>query len=45
MGEEIKEEDQVVNLLNSLPDLFKELRTVIMYSRESLTLKDVYECS
>ena len=41
MGEEIKEEDQVVILLNSLPDQFKELRTVIMYSRESLTLEDV----
>ncbi|KAF4358997.1 hypothetical protein F8388_015044 [Cannabis sativa] len=41
MGETIKEEDQAVIILNGLPDQFKEMRTVIMYSRDTLTLEDV----
>ena len=41
MGEIIKEEDQVVIILNALPEQFKELKTVIMYSRDTLTLEDV----
>ncbi|KAF4357321.1 hypothetical protein F8388_002829 [Cannabis sativa] len=41
MGETIKEEDQAVIILNGLLDQFKEMRTVIMYSRDTLTLEDV----
>ncbi|KAF4358706.1 hypothetical protein F8388_019893 [Cannabis sativa] len=41
MGETIKEEDQAVILLNGLPDQLKEMRTVIMYNRDTLTLEDV----
>ncbi|KAF4374815.1 hypothetical protein F8388_010691 [Cannabis sativa] len=41
MGETIKEEDQVVIVLNGLPNKFKEIRNVIMYSRDTLTLEDV----
>ena len=41
MGETIQEEDQAVILLNGLPDQFKEMRAVIMYSRDTLTLDDV----
>lgn len=41
MGEIIKEEDQAVIILNALPEQFKELKTVIMYSRDTLTLEDV----
>uniref|UniRef100_A0A803Q997 Reverse transcriptase Ty1/copia-type domain-containing protein n=1 Tax=Cannabis sativa TaxID=3483 RepID=A0A803Q997_CANSA len=41
MGGTIKEEDQAVIMLNALPDQFKEMRTVIMYSRDTLTLDDV----
>ena len=41
MGETIKEEDQAVIILNALPEQFKEMKTVIMYSRDNLTLEDV----
>ncbi|KAF4381120.1 hypothetical protein F8388_012042 [Cannabis sativa] len=41
MGETIKEEDQVVIILNALPDQFKEMTTVIMYNRGTLTFEDV----
>ncbi|KAF4351963.1 hypothetical protein G4B88_020591 [Cannabis sativa] len=41
MGETIKEEEQVVILLNTLPDQFKEMRIVIMYSKDTLTLENV----
>ncbi|XP_062075653.1 uncharacterized protein LOC133779752 [Humulus lupulus] len=41
MGEDIKKADQAVILMNNLPDQFKEMMIVIMYSRDTLTLEVV----
>lgn len=41
MGETIKKEDQAIIVLNALPEQFKEMKTVIMYSRDTMTLEDI----
>lgn len=41
IGEKVDEEDQAIILLYSLPDQFRELKTVIQYGKETLSLEDV----
>ena len=41
IDERISNENQVIIILNSLPDTFKDLKAAIKYSIESLSLDDI----
>ena len=40
--EKISDENQAIMILNSLPNIFKDLKAAIKYERESLSLDDVF---
>lgn len=42
-GEEVKDQDQVVILLNSLPDSYKEVKAAIKYGRDVMTVDKILD--
>ena len=41
IDEKISDENQAIIILNSLPDMYKDLKSAIKYGRDSLSLEDV----
>lgn len=43
IGEEIKDQDQAVILLNSLPDSYKDVKAAIKYGRDAMTVDKIID--